>query len=118
MTILEPTDAAQIFAVWPRDNSFNANTGTLSLVNENTNFVVNTNIVSAVNNNGYLDIEITTDAGELYESAYYILTLKNADDDILYRGRVFCTSQQPDEYTLNENEFIYAPALDNQFIIL
>lgn len=118
MTILEPTNAAQSFAVWPRNDSFNANTGTLTIVNENTNFVLNTGIVSAVNNNGYLEVSITTNAGELYESAYYILTMKNVNDDILFRGRVFCTAQEPKEYTINENEFVFAPPLDNQFIIL
>ena len=85
---------------------------------ENTNEELTTTITSSSNNSGYLTITLTTGAGELYESGYYILTLKNGQGDIVYRGRVFSTSQQADNYSLNENEFTYAPALDNQFIIV
>ena len=90
----------------------------ITLVNENTNEELTTTITSSSNNSGYLTITLTTGAGELYESGYYILTLKNGQGDIVYRGRVFSTSQQADNYSLNENEFTYAPALDNQFIIV
>ena len=118
MTILEPTSSAQSIKVWPRDSSFSIATGTLSLVNENTNEALSVNVVSATNNNGYLALSVTTTAGDLYEGGYYILTLKNGQGDILFRGRVFCTAQVPDEYSLNDGEFTFAPALDNQFIIL
>jgi len=90
----------------------------ITLVNENTNEDVTTTITSSSNSNGYLTITITSGASELYESGYYILTLKNGQGDIVFRGRVFCTSQQPDNYSLNQGEFTYAPALDNQFIIV
>jgi hypothetical protein len=90
----------------------------ITLVNENTNEQVTTTITSSSNSNGYLNITLTTAAGELYEGGYYILTLKDGQGNIVFRGRVFCTSQEPTEYTINDGEFTFAPALDNQFIIV
>lgn len=53
---------------------------------------------------------------DLKENNFYQLTVMNGSD-VVYKGKVFCTNQAFDEYTINENEYVERSS-NNDFIII
>jgi hypothetical protein len=56
----------------------------------------------------------TSTVFNLKEFTYYNLTVLNGND-IVYKGRIFCTNQIIKDYTVNQNEYVQN-VTNNEFI--
>jgi len=107
MIILREENTAQTFSFIPRQLTAT----TIVLRNETTgtettiaaNFTVSTYYLT------------TTNVLSLKENTFYNLTIKNGNN-IIYKDKVFCTNQNIDTYTVNQNQYV-ANATNNEFKI-
>ena len=71
-------------------------------------------------------IEITVDSvtdGNYLESDFYTLDIFTQSQDLIYKDRVFATSQTIDQlnnnyYTVNKDVYVTEDSADNEFIVI
>jgi len=107
MIILKEQNTPQTFSFIPRE----LKATTIVLRNETTGS--ETNITADFFLSDYY--LTTTTIFDLKENTFYNLTIKN-NDDIVYKDKVFCTNQNTDTYTVNQNEYV-ANVTNNEFKI-
>lgn len=107
MIILKEQNTAQTFSFIPRE----LNATTIVLRNETTGVETTVNATFTVSSY-YLT---TTNILALKENTFYNLTIKNGSN-IVYKDKVFCTNQNVDTYSVNQNQYV-ANATNNEFKI-
>jgi hypothetical protein len=107
MIVLTPSGSPQTFSFIPRE----LKATTIVLRNETTGS--ETNIAADFFLSDYY--LTTTTIFALKENTFYNLTIKN-NNDIVYKDKVFCTNQNTDTYTVNQNEYV-ANVTNNEFKI-
>jgi hypothetical protein len=119
MKILSTSADAQTFKIIPREY---VTTATLIIRDDSTN-TENTysNISTSISVN-HLEIQQAF-SPVLVEGRFYDMILKNTQDKIIYKDKIFCTDQaidqaQEQEYTVNSGEYITDTSHDNDFIII
>ena len=107
MILLKETNIAQSLTFIPRE----LQATTIILRNETTGKEVNIS-ATFILSDYYLT---TTSIFDLKENTFYNLTIKN-NNSIVYRDKVFCTNQNSDTYTVNQNQYV-SNVTDNEFKI-
>ena len=120
MKVLIPSDSTQTFKIIPRVYSLSI---TLKLRDDSTNEVV-TILTTATKVSNYLQIE---DTFNLKENRFYDLKVYTGqgsvtDLDIIYKDKIFCTSQDIDQndnakYSVNKDEYV-SKGGNNDYIII
>jgi len=120
MKVLIPSDSTQTFKIIPRVYSLSI---TLKLRDDSTNDVA-TILTTATKVGNYLQIE---DTFNLKENRFYDLKVYTGqgsvtDLDIIYKDKIFCTSQDIDQnenekYTVNKDEYV-SKGGNNDYIII
>jgi hypothetical protein len=97
MIILREQTEPQSITFIPRELSAT----TIVLRNETTN------IETTINANFYLyDYYLTAvEVFTLKQNTFYNLTIKNGSN-IVYKDKIFCTNQDIEDFTVNENQYI------------
>ena len=111
MKILQETAIAQTLNFIPREFVATIN---YTLKNESTNTSVSgTNITTTVNG-GYLEI---TEIFDLKEGVFYNIDITKTDNTLIYRGRIFCTNQDIEKFTINDGKYIEDTSKNNEYAI-
>lgn len=120
MKVLNPSDTPQTIRIIPRVYSINI---TLKLRDDSTNEIT-TILPAAAKVGNYIEILHTFD---LKENRFYDLTVYDGqgavtDLDIIYKDKIFCTSQDinqnnNEKYSINKDEYV-SKGGDNDYIII
>jgi len=107
MIILKEQNTVQTFSFIPRE----LNATSIVLRNETTG------VETTINTTFYLsDYYLTASTiFDLKENTFYNLTIKN-NTDIVYKDKIFCTNQNTDTYSVNQNQYV-ANVTNNEFKI-
>ena len=63
----------------------------------------------------YSDIE---EVFNLIEGRFYTIELSNSSNNhVVFKGKIFCTNQDTDSYSINSGEYIQHES-DNEFVII
>ncbi len=108
MIVLRPIQTAQTLKFIPRE--YNATK--VVLIDESTNKSIEIE-ATFIQNSYYLTSEIIFN---LIEDRFYNLTVYNVND-IVYKDKVFCTSQNVLNYSINKDVYT-SNVTDNEYIIL
>jgi len=115
--IILTTDTDQLFATIPtRQVDEYANDRYMKFTNETTKEV---SIKEVINFLSYGDVFIigTDNFDFLSENIFYELEVYFGNTfEVIYRDRVFCTNQETNEFTINENQYTL-PNIDNNSYI-
>ena len=111
MKILQETAVAQTLNFIPREY---VDTINYTLRNESTNTSVSDTNIVATTNGAYLEI---TEIFNLKEGVFYNIDITKTDDTLIYRGRIFCTNQTLDKFTMNNGKYTEDTSKDNTYII-
>tara|TARA_R100001015_G_C4544515_1_gene107757 strand:+ start:156 stop:491 length:336 start_codon:yes stop_codon:yes gene_type:complete len=109
MTILQKTTSAQDLKFIPRSKTYD----TLLVKDESANTETTVTIASSTSNDYFETISAVFD---LKENRFYRVLVKNGTS-IVYYGRIFCTNQNNDTYSVNNNEYTQHDTGANDFII-
>ena len=108
MIVLRPIETAQRLKFIPREYTATK----VVLVDESTN--TSAEIAATFEQDKYyLQADITF---SLFEGRFYNLTVYNVND-IVYKDKVFCTSQNVLDYSINKDVYT-SNVTDNEYIIL
>ena len=101
MKVVNPNTSVNTIKLIPRTNTFlDIN---FEMTNETTKEVIDLNILTFHYSNGVLVFDVTFDFNE---GDKYSFKLYNGND-IYYRGKIFATAQQPQNYELSKDLYIY-----------
>ena len=85
-----------------------------TITNEQSNTTISETDITATTNGGYLEI---TEIFDLKENIYYNIDISKTDNTLIYRGRIFCTNQDIDTFTMNDGKFTEDTSKDNTYVI-
>lgn len=108
MIVLKEIPTAQDFKVIPRTYLADR----MEITGETTRETVSYDITTSVTGY-YLTWSKIVD---LKENNFYTLTVYNGSD-VVYKGKIFCTNQSVESYSVNSNEFTSVSS-DNEYITL
>lgn len=111
MQIINKTAGAKSISISPRSDSYTS----ITIYNELTNKLVPVSAVSLTTNAYYKTLNFTI-ASNLKDESFYYLTMYNGSS-IVYRDKIFVTSQQPEVYTVNKDVYT-SHTSNNEFITL
>jgi hypothetical protein len=111
MQILSKTSGTKSIAISPRSDAYTS----VSIYNELTNKIVPITAVSVTTNSYYKTLSFTI-ANDLQDEHFYYLTMYNGTS-IVYRDKIFVTSQQPEVYTVNKDVYT-SHTSNNEFITI
>mgnify|MGYP003112506217 FL=1 len=116
MKILTTSTEPQTLKIIPREYVTDA---TMVVRDDTNNTSVNYSVTPTTYRN-YLSID---QAFDLKEGRYYDLTIKNTGNSVIFKDKIFCTSQSVDQtandsYTVNDSVFTIDTTYDNDFIVL
>lgn len=111
MQIINKTAGAKSISISPRSDSYTS----ITIYNELTNKLVPVSAVSVSTNAYYKTLNFTI-ASNLKDESFYYLTMYNGSS-IVYRDKIFVTSQQPEVYTVNKDVYT-SHTSNNEFITL
>lgn len=111
MQILNKTAGIKSISITPRSDNYTS----IAIYNELTNSLVDIDNISITTQEYYktLTFDISED---LQDNQFYYLTMFNGSD-IIYRDKIFITSQQPEFYTINKDVYT-SHTSNNEFITL
>jgi len=115
MIVLTPSGSQQTFYYVPRVLGQGVSEQPLTMVttDEQTNTPVSTiNHFYSVGN--YVNSIQHTYA--LIEGHFYTLELKNSNNDVIYKDRIFCTAQPLVTFSVNNNQYV-SNSTTNDFIV-
>lgn len=102
MTVLNPSETTHVLDVIPRYLDI-TNTHTLTFHNEDrtlsseTDFNVTIDVRAISGGRIYYTFDLTVVEGDTYSYKIY----DSKADRIVHRGKIFCTTQTPQNYTIN-----------------
>lgn len=100
MNVVNPNDTEHTIKLIPR--YYPTDAITLSLFNEATQISENVdNTFTVTDGNLFLTFEYTFTENQKFQIKL------NEDDEIVYRGKLFSTTQDPQEYKLTNNVYYY-----------
>ena len=100
MKVLDPTNTTHIITLQPR---FNPSTDLELELTDKVSKVVNVVSNTYVYLNGVLNISFDL---EVLEGEQYYIEITETNK-VIFRGSIFCTSQEPQYYKLTANKFEY-----------
>lgn len=111
MQIINKTAGTKSIHISPRSDSYTS----ITIYNELTNSIVDIDNISITSQAYYktLTFDIIQD---LDDNMFYYLTMFNGTS-IIYRDKIFVTSQQPEVYTVNKDAYT-SHTSNNEFITL
>jgi hypothetical protein len=98
MIILTPDSGLKAVNVMPRSLDFVS----FFITDDSTNVTQQFDIVNISDYDWYVQLEIDFDV-DLVENRYYDLVLKNDGDQIVFKDRIFVTSQDIETFSVNNN---------------
>ena len=120
MTILTPTstsDTQRVMVLFLRED----NIGSVKITREDTNKVLTPTIDSQTHNEGEAsEITLSFDEDDLVEDNYYSVKISNSSDKTIYRGKLYITSVDNGNISLNTDSYIQYTTTDNnnEYIII
>lgn len=111
MQIINKTLGSKSISITPRSDSYTS----ITIYNELTNKIVPVTAVAVTTNSYYSTLNFTI-AANLKDESFYYLTMYNGSS-IVYRDKIFVTSQQPEVYTVNKDVYT-SHTSNNEFITL
>jgi hypothetical protein len=108
MIVLTPSVTPQTFSFIPRDTTYNV----MQITDDQTN-VTQTITITSSTTGDYVNTITATFA--LIDGHFYNLVLKNGST-ILYKDRIFCTSQNIATFSVNNGEYV-SNVTTNDFIV-
>jgi len=111
MKILLESASAQTLNFIPREFVSLVN---YTITNEETNTSISDTNISTTTNGGYLEI---TEIFTLKEDVFYNIDITKTDNTLIFRGRIFCTNQNIDTFSMNDGEFVEDTTKDNTYVI-
>jgi hypothetical protein len=113
MHIVQPIATTQAIVLVPRAFAEGSEVA-VYLTDESTNTTA-TITPSVTEADGYMTLAAIYDVNE---GTFYTLEVV-LSGTVIYRGRVFCTSQTDlAQYTVNENQYVTEDSYNNEFIVL
>ena len=115
MIVLTPSGSQQNFYYVPRvlGNAVNELPVTMIITDEQTNTPVSTQAHFL----GFGDyVNSIAHTFSLIEGHFYTLELKNPNNDIIYKDRIFCTAQPLVTFSVNNNQYV-SNSTTNEFIV-
>ena len=114
MIVLTPSTSPQTFSCIPRNNTFNV----MELTDEQTNETIPVAITSSTSSAYVSTITATFNSSslQLIEGHTYLLELRNALSEIIYKDKIFCTSQPLVTFSVNNNQYV-SNSTTNDFIV-
>jgi hypothetical protein len=70
-----------------------------------------------INNSYYQSVAFDPSSFDFKDEIYYELEGLNSGGDVVYRGRVFITSQDITAYKINDNDYTQDDSGDNEYIL-
>jgi hypothetical protein len=111
MQIINKTAGTKSISISPRSDNYTS----ITIYNELTNSIVDLDNISITNNAYYKTLSFDI-AEDLQDDMFYYLTMYNGSS-IIYRDKIFVTSQQPEVYTVNKDVYT-SHTSNNEFITL
>lgn len=108
MIILKESVLTQTFKIIPRALQCDR----IEIINSSEGTSESIDITPVVDRH-FLEISAILD---IKENNFYTLTAYNSEE-VIFKGRIFCTNQQVKEYTINKDEYIEKQTTNN-FVIL
>lgn len=99
MIVVNPDNANNTLSFLPRyyqDSSVNIS---VSILNEDTRGSVTQNITSITKSEGFMSF--STDADFTNNVTYSIKVVENVLNDVIFRGKIFATTQNKQNYSIN-----------------
>lgn len=115
MIVLTPSGSQQMFSYIPRvlGNAVNELPVTMIITDEQTNTPVSTQAHFL----GFGDyVNSISHTFSLIEGHFYTLELKNPNNEIIYKDRIFCTAQPLVTFSVNNNQYV-SNSTTNTFIV-
>jgi hypothetical protein len=116
MTVLNPNLEIHELIVIPR-NYLSSQTLTVSLRDEQTNLSF-TYTPESVTFDFYDLVLISIVMPCIYENGFFEMTIRNNLNEIIYKDRVFCTSQSLNTYSINNGAYDTLNTNNNDYIVL
>jgi len=111
MQIIDKTSGTKSISISPRSDAYTS----ITIYNELTNSVVDIDNISITTQAYYKTLSFDI-ADDLQDDMFYYLTMYNGSS-IIYRDKIFVTSQQPEVYTVNKDVYT-SHTSNNEFITL
>ena len=111
MKILLESGSPQTLNFIPREYPILVN---YTITDEETNTSISDTNISTTINGGYLEI---TEIFTLKEGVFYNIDITKTDNTLIFRGRIFCTNQNIDTFSMNDGEFVEDTTKDNTYVI-
>jgi hypothetical protein len=111
MQIINKTAGTKSIHISPRSDSYTS----ITIYNELTNTLVDFDNISITTQAYYKTLSFDI-ADDLQDDMFYYLTMYNGSS-IIYRDKIFVTSQQPEVYTVNKDVYT-SHTSNNEFITL
>jgi hypothetical protein len=111
MQIIDKTLGTKSISISPRSDNYTS----ITIYNELTNSIVDLDNISITNNAYYKTLSFDI-AEDLQDQHFYYLTMYNGSN-VIYRDKIFVTSQQPEVYTINKDVYT-SHTSNNEFITL
>ena len=110
MKIVDPNNASHNIDLIPRFENFSGDTIIVSIYDETTKEMGETTILSPTNTNGILSITIfnflITPVVFINNSTYQLKIVDN-NNDVVYRGKILATTQDPQSFKLTDGLYTY-----------
>ena len=113
MIILRPISTKQKIKFIPRE--YNADK--LVIHDEDTNTSKEYTGLTWSKEAYYYTTDHAFSSPELKNNTFYTLKILNAQNQIIYRDRIFCTDQLINEFSINHNEYVENETT-NEYIVL
>lgn len=114
-------DTEQDLTILPiREKLYNGSAGTLyaKFTDEQTKNVYTREVQSRVNLGDLLVINFN-DLDFLYENAFFNIKLYFDDNgEVVYKDRIFCTTQPKTSFSINDNQYISPDTDNNNYIVI
>lgn len=110
MKILTTSTGTQTLSIIPR---FYAPTINYKIVNEESKVEVDVTGIATTTTSGFLTFDSTYSLNE--DTFYELWVYNNANGEIIYRDKIFCTDQT--YYSINNTEYTEDTTYDNEYLI-
>jgi hypothetical protein len=111
MKVLQESGVPQILKFIPRSYPSLVD---IDLIEEGTNQTATFTGITATTSGSYLSV---TEIFVLTQGNWYSFDVTdNATGDLIYRGRIFCTNQDIDDYTINNSDYTVRTSKDNKYV--
>ena len=99
MIVVNPDDANNTLSFLPRYYEPSSVNISVTLINEDNRSSVTQNLTSITKSEGF--ISFSTDADFTNNVSYSIKVVENVLNDVIFRGKIFATNQNKQNYSVN-----------------